>query len=67
MTHPRGAVGWSAVCDCGYPDHPFLCNYVQKCPIFISRVIWGLTFIYNYAAIRKSSATTNTFQNEPTF
>ena len=31
VTLPRGVVGWSAVCDCGFPDHTHLLLEILEC------------------------------------
>ena len=39
MALPRGAMGLSAVCDCGFPDHTHLLFWIQATEWDLNRIL----------------------------
>ena len=45
---PHGAVGWSAVCDCGFPDHTLFFIHPNLSPFFQTDLGARLAKMYYY-------------------
>ena len=55
MALPRGAVGWSAVCDCGIPDHTHLLSDLRLIPKNVFPGAVHLHFVMKHVVLMNDS------------